>query len=358
MTSMSVRRTVALATLALVAALGCGSSQGRTSGGGGGGGGDGGGGGKHATSSSAGGQGGAQGNGGAGGSGGSTMKDPTGVFVVVGYGGRRIRSIDDGKTWVDDTSLETPGGDDNDLLRTVVFGQTGFVALGWRSMTSADGKTWNDHGANIGQWLGGAVSAKGQYVAVGGYGMRAVSPDGVTWTNHSIDTSATHAGDGIVHGDVMGGRFVVANDDGVRTTSIDAVTWTSTSGATGTKTTHLAFGNGLFLGIDGTAVVTSIDGATWTLGDALPLAANAIVFADGRFLAVADEHVYTSTDGTGWADHGVTGLHGYAIAHGHGTYVLVNGTAVQRSADGLTWDAPFDSGTNPFQWVTFGAVPP
>ena len=308
------------------------------------------------TSSGTGGAGGATGSGGATGTGGA-IPLPGGVFVAVGYGGRRVRSTDDGQTWVDDAVLEANGGDDDKLLRTVVSGPSGFVALGWRSMTSPDGKTWTDHGANIGQWLGAAVYGKGQFAAVGGYGLRAVSADGVTWNNHSIDTIASHAADGLAFGDVMGGRFVAANDSGMRSFSTDAVTWTYAAGATGTKTSHLAFGNGVFLGVDGAAVVTSSDGgATWTDATALPVAADGLAFNGVEFAAVADGHLFTSSDGAIWADQGVSGLQGGALAYGHGTYVLVNGSARRRSIDGAHWDPPFDDGGNALSWVTYGPV--
>jgi hypothetical protein len=277
--------------------------------------------------------------------------------VVVGYGGRRLRSTDDGQTWVDDVQIEANGGDDDALLRTVVWGTPGFVTLGWRSMTSPDGKTWTDHGANIGQWLGAAVYAKGTYVAVGGYGMRAVSADGVTWTDHSIDTTATHPGDGLVYGGVMGGRFVSANDDGARSFSPDGIAWTYATGATGTKTTHLAFGNGIFVGVGGTAVVTSSDGgATWSSAAPLAAAADGLVFGGDHFTAVASGHVFTSPDGASWSDHPVQNLASGPIAYGHDTYVLVSGTALRRSTDGIAWDAPFDHGGNALQWATYGTV--
>ncbi len=335
--------------------VGCGSGEKNPSGGGGSTGGGTAGMGSGSSSSGGSGQGGA--GGGSSSGGGGTMKpDPSGVFVAVGYGARRIRSLDDGKTWVDDVSAEMQGGDDDQLLRTVTFGKGTFVALGWRSETSADGKTWDDHGANIGQWLGGAVYANHQFVAVGGYGMRAISSDGVTWMNHSIDTVATHAADGIAFGAAMGGRFVVANDDGVRSSSSDGVTWTAGVGADGTKTTHLAFGNGLFLGVDATSVVTSPDGATWTSAATLLAPCDCLVFADGLFRIIADDHVFTSSDGASFVDTPVPGLRCGGLAYGHATYVLAAGTALRRSTDGTTWEMPFDAGGNSFQTVAFGPV--
>jgi hypothetical protein len=288
---------------------------------------------------------------------GGAAPQPGGVFVAVGYGGRRVRSLDDGQTWVDDASLEPMGGDDMALLRTVAHGDPGFVALGWRSMTSPDGQAWNDHGANIGQWIGAVTFATGQFVAVGGYGLRAVSNDGVTWQNHSIDTVATHPGDGLVFGDVLGGRFVSANDQGKRSVSSDGTTWAYAAGADATATTHLAFGNGLFLGVGGTDVVTSPDGQTWASAAPLPQAASAIVFGGDHFTVIAPGHVFTSKDGGSWDDHPVDGLDADAIAYGHGAYVLVRGSARRRSADGIAWDAPVDDGGNPFTWVTYGPLP-
>src|SRR5450432_2579513 len=151
----------------------------------------------------------------------ASSNDPPGVFVAVGYGGRTVRSIDDGVTWINDTSLVAKGGDDNNLLRTVVWGNHEFVALGWRVMKSSDGAMWDDRGTIIGQWIGSAVFAKDQYVAIGGYGLRVTSSDALTFQHHDIDTIASHPHDGLVFGDYQGGCFVAANDDGKRSYSID-----------------------------------------------------------------------------------------------------------------------------------------
>jgi len=273
-----------------------------------------------------------------------------GVFVAVGYGGRRVRSLDDGSSWIDDVVLEDGGGDDTDNLRTVGAWSGGFVALGWRSMTSPDGDTWTDHGTVIGNWIGSVVFAQGNLVAVGGYGLRSTSPDGIHWTSHSIDTVATHPGDALVYG---GGHFVSANDNGVRTVSPDGVTWTDATGAVGTLTTHLAYGNGIFLGIDGTAVVTSADGSTWLGATALPTAMDALVFANGTFTVIADGHVYTSAMGASWVDHPVSGIAANAIAFGDGIYVLVNNGTRQRSTNGINWDPPSATGGQALNWITF-----
>ena len=282
-----------------------------------------------------------------------------GVFVAVGYGGRRVRSTDDGVTWTDDASLATNGGDDNSLLRTVAWGKNQFVALGYRALTSPNGKDWQDRGLlAIDQWIGAALFAQGQFVAIGGYGLRATSLDGVAWTDRPIDHVDSHAdsADALVFSSDFGGRFVSTNDSGRRSTSSDGKVWALSTGATSTMTTDLAFGNGVFVGIGGTAVVVSTDGGTsWS--DAGHVAANVagLVFAQGHFTALASGHAYTSSDGLTWTDHPVAGLAPGALTYGHGTYIKAGGLMLSRSPDGISWASPFVlSGSNHIACVTFG----
>ncbi len=281
-----------------------------------------------------------------------------GVFLAVGYGGRRVRSLDDGVTWMDDQQLEASGGDDQENLRVVVWGANQFVALGWRVMTSPDGKTWNDLGTTpLGNWIGGATYANAQFVGVGGYGLRDVSANATSWTSESIDTVATHAYDGVVWGSVSGGMFVSANDSGARSYSTDGTKWKYSTSLSGTSSTHLAFGAGAFVGIGGTAVVTSADGISWVAAATLSAAPGSVIFATGHFTAVADGHVYTSNDGTAWTDNVSSTASAGQIAYGDGTYVWVNGVSPRRSTDGIHWTTVTETSTNALNSVTFGTPP-
>ena len=191
---------------------------------------------------------------------GPDVNEGPGVFVAVGTGGRRIRSIDYGVTWVDDVQLEANGGDDMDALRAVTWGNQQFVAIGYHTITSADGKTWTDHGVNaVQQWIGGIVYAQGIYVAMGGYGLRATSTDAIAWQAHSIDTTASHTGDGVLY-DAAHGRFVAVNDNGQRSSSVSGSTWAYSTGVTSTTTSELSAGNGIVVSLGGQAVVLSSDG--------------------------------------------------------------------------------------------------
>jgi hypothetical protein len=278
-----------------------------------------------------------------------------GVFVAVGYGSRHIRSTDDGKTWIDDAALISNGGDDNYLLRTVVYGNGEFVGLGYRAMKSADGKTWAPISNPFGQWIGAALWDNSRFVAVGGYGLRATSTNGTTWNDHPIDTVASHAHDSLAVG---GGRFVSANDSGKRATSADGVTWTPSTG-TQTQTSSVAYGNGVFVSLGGTKVVRSTDGGvTFTDSATLGVTARGLIFAQGHFTALAQGHVYTSNDGVTWTDHPSPAARRGMLAYGHGTYVmLVDGFLLQRSNDGITWDTPVQLKGQGLEAITFGPVP-
>ncbi len=286
----------------------------------------------------------------------------TGVFVAVGYGGRRIRSVDDGKTWIDDQSLEPDGGgDDQELLRTIAFGDGTFLAAGWQTLTSPDGATWGPVINPHTNWFGALTYANSTWVAVGGYGMRLTSPDGVTWTDHSIDTIAAHPHGCLTVATAPTTAFVACNDMGQRSYAPDGATWKYSSGATAVMSSQVIFGNGAVVGTDGTTMVLSHDaGATWTQAATLDVAGGGMVFAQGHFTILATDVVYTSNDGTAWTKHAAMGIRPGALAFGHGTYVaIVNGHQFRRSSDGIAWDSPVkDTSTvNSLEWITYGLPP-
>jgi|HubBroStandDraft_6_1064221.scaffolds.fasta_scaffold37724_4 hypothetical protein len=286
----------------------------------------------------------------------------TGTFVAVGYGGRRIRSIDDGKTWIDDQSLEPDGGgDDQELLRTIVYGNGVFFAAGWQTLTSPDGKTWGPVTNPHTNWFGALTYASSIWVGVGGYGMRLTSPDGVTWTDHSIDTTASHPHGCLTVATEPTTAFVACNDLGQRSYAPDGATWKYSTGVTDVMSSQVTFGNGVVVGTDGTTMVLSRDaGATWSKVATLDVASGGMVFAQGHFTILATNVVYTSSDGSTWTKNAAAGIHPGVLAFGDGTYVaIVNGHQFQRSSDGITWDAPVkDTSTvNSLEWVSFGPAP-
>jgi hypothetical protein len=270
-----------------------------------------------------------------------------GLFVAVGYGGRTLRSIDDGQSWIDDQWLVPQGGDDVYLLRSVAFGAGQFVAVGWRVMTSPDGRSWTDAGV-MNQWLGGLFYAKDLWVAAGGYGRRTRSADGVSWNDVPFD-GITNAFRGLAYDDVSA-RWVAVGDQAVRMSTADGIVWDAGQGDAGTALGVAAAGGGKIVAIgNGNVAVSENGGGSWSL--TANLSSSDIAYAGGQFVIVGPGHVYTSADGSQWSDHPVSGIDG-AIACHLTTCVVVGSNAAWRSPDlGQTW-APVTASAASSQAIT------
>lgn len=147
------------------------------------------------------------------------------VLLAVGYGGMRVRSLDDGLTWQDYTQLGDAGGDDFDLLRGAVWGQGRFVAAGWRIFSSEDGAQWTEHENPTGQWLGAVAYGNDMFLGVGGGGYCARSDDGQQWevcTDATDDGGFTHVRSVVFYD----GLFWAADGNGVLRSSPDGDVWT------------------------------------------------------------------------------------------------------------------------------------
>ncbi|MEO8212467.1 MAG: hypothetical protein ABI560_04715 [Myxococcales bacterium] len=175
---------------------------------------------------------------GGGGAGAGSAEIPAGwvpALVGVGYGGIRIVSRDAGRTWGDRAYETANGGDDDVLLRAVIYGKGLWVATGWKLMTSTDAVRWTDHG----KLAEGPIPACGIveglaykdgtfYAACTQWDAPVAvfrSPDGLKWTKH-----ADIGGKGDIGGHVFltyrDAMFVVYGDTKTSFKSTDALTWT------------------------------------------------------------------------------------------------------------------------------------
>lgn len=146
------------------------------------------------------------------------------VTIAVGYGGMRARSLDDGLTWQDYVQSNPAGGDDMDLLRGAAWGAGRFVAVGWRIWSSADGAAWEEHDNPTGQWYGAVAFGNDRFVAVGGGGYCARSPDGTEWqacADATDDGGFTHVRSVLF----LDGLFYTADANGVLRSSPDGDAW-------------------------------------------------------------------------------------------------------------------------------------
>jgi hypothetical protein len=171
---------------------------------------------------------------GAGGSGGDGAELPgvTGV-IAVGYGGLRVVSRDLGKTWTNETHWAEDGKDDDDLLRTIAYGNGLWLSAGWRLVTSADGVSWDDHGmaedvitAINCPVTDGLAFGAGKFLVACGSNL-ASSSDGLQWTK--VTRTPDVGGHPYLIWDEAEQQFVCSGDDGPSFVSHDGASWTKIS---------------------------------------------------------------------------------------------------------------------------------
>ena len=156
----------------------------------------------------------------------------TGV-IAVGYGGLRIVSRDLGKTWKNETHWSTDGGDDADLLRTIVYGNRLWLSAGWRLVTSVDGVTWVDHGLAEDvitpircPVTDGMAFGAGKFLVACGSNL-ASSSDGLSWKK--VAPTPNVGGHPYLIWDDAEQQFVCSGDDGPSFVSDDGASWTKIS---------------------------------------------------------------------------------------------------------------------------------
>ncbi len=327
------------------------------------------------------------------------LKPPAGSFVAVGDNGAILTSAD-GVTWTSRNS----GTPVDTILYGVTHGNGKYVAMGYRYvaatntiygviLTSPDGVTWTSQSSGVPtNILQGVTYGNGKFVAVGGdwngtnyYGVTLTSTDGVTWISQTLTSIKLYS---VAYGN---GKFVAVGftysspQTGVILTSPDGVTWTSqTFGTMGPLITlydleGVTYGNGKFvavgesidystsfLGTAGGAILTSVDGVTWTsqaFGAAWLLG---VTYGNGKYVAVGSHGDYgvilTSPDGVSWASQSLeASMYVLGVTYGNGKFVAVgdkwNGTnydeAVLTSADGVTWTSQISGTTGDLYGVTY-----
>ncbi|QEL17923.1 hypothetical protein [Limnoglobus roseus] len=298
----------------------------------------------------------------------STASADDGVFVGVGYGGRRIVSTD-GKAWSITAEWAEKGGDDSDNLLSVVFAQGKFVAVGGGTpkrdkavgghiLTSKDGREWKEvHTAKF--RVHPVLYGNDRFVAGGPNRNFLHSADGETWKDGAklTEGKASH----FRHGAFGNGVFVfIGNAGGNSPTTWVAVT------KDGEKLDHIAidlpvvrdltFANGRFVAVgpDGLRM-TSADGVKWehtVKQDGLEL--NSVVWTGEQFLASGGKTPFTSKDGVTWAAH-PKAIPCHVLSVEKGAFVGTSWPGqMWHSADGLDWKKCATTTPNGINKVVYG----
>ncbi len=156
------------------------------------------------------------------------------AIIGVGYGGIRVVSRDNGKTWGDRKSFGVNGGDDDNLLRAVVYGKGMWLATGWKLVTSNDGKLWQERGKiNDGGFMPCNIVEGLAYAGGWFYAACAEDPaltyrstDGLKWIKYGTIGSTQ----GHLFMTFRAGKFVAYGDNHNSFESTDALTFHALAG--------------------------------------------------------------------------------------------------------------------------------
>ena len=200
----------------------------------------------------------------------------------------------------------------------------------------------------------------GLFVALSRYSYNSTkfltSPDGYNWT--AITSSNTNDFTSIVYGNGMFIAVAQASSNNLLK-STDGVNWT-TSTMSGYPY-KICYGNGLFVVYDGSNILTSPDGNTWTnRASTTSNNYNGICYGNGLFVLVGDA-ILTSPDGINWTarTRPNTSIY-YGVCYGKGLYVGVarigdGSNQIMTSPDGITWTARTAPNNNWWNSVVYGA---
>jgi len=276
---------------------------------------------------------------------------PTGHFLAVGDGGRRVRSPD-GELWDGQVGTGLLDADMEmappDALRALAVGDGYIVAVGGGGnfftgnamvMRSTDGGvSWQEDllkdKPDFSPHKLHGVAASGQVlVAAGMRGKRIRSEDGgLGWTDISFEDTNSR----LLAVAAQGDTFVVAGwtEDSYEAPKTSAILTSPDRGLTWgpvdesfERLDALAAGNGVFVAIGVSQCLTSSDGLAWAPCGPLSADYKGISFAGGEFVLSTSEGLVTSVDGVQWTTPTLPMLGTPAqLAHGNGRYVGVRWT--------------------------------
>jgi hypothetical protein len=281
------------------------------------------------------------------------------IAVAVGYGFRRVWSAD-GIAWQDLQELNPNGGDDNQLLRGVGYGDGVFVAVGGGglgvSITSTNGVDWENQNDTPPSFLSDVVWLGDAFVAAGGNGLRLRSTDGgQTWGDQAPYISGHFRGiatDGTIA--VAVGHTYGDEDIGMWSTTTDGVSWTPEQTG-GTPFSSIASGNGTFVaaGAEG-RVSSSSDGASWDDQSLGTSPFFVVAYAGDEFLVAAEGTLWSSPDGGAWTE--VEGVDSRPVsAYFMGGYFALGWPAtIERSDDLVAYENVFEPGGSGFTDIAVG----
>ena len=187
----------------------------------------------------------------------------------------------------------------------------------------------------------GMAYGNGTFAALVNSGEVLLSADGVSWESHVLPSGHSWDNSKISFGN---GVFVISpsEDSNVLVTSSDGVQWNTVTLPVTAGLLGLAYGNGVFLGIEGSIGVVSVNGTEWqqvTLpaGGGGPL----LYYWNGNF------YVFpymgggaVSSDGVNWTLQSlpsVMGVDRFQVVGGAQSMIVRTSSGYRISDDGISW---------------------
>lgn len=238
-----------------------------------------------------------------------------GVFVAVGYGGRRISSRD-GAAWENDQRWSDEAKDDDNVLFNVAFGAGRFVAVGGGAkighlLSTRDGREWKELPQVKGR-VATIAFGDGRFVAAHDAELLASTDGEVFQKGAKLDWQGSVHARRSAFGDTEAGkRFVIIGDVDFwaekkrvswRAATADGITFTHSAHHTA-GARDIAYGAGHFVVVGpGGLIESSHDGQTWKRIEADP-AENfeRVVWTGQRFLISGGKAAWSSPDGMTWS---------------------------------------------------------
>jgi hypothetical protein len=290
----------------------------------------------------------------------SGIASGNGTFVATGLRGLVRTSIDRTNWPITGQSLTYLG-----KLYGIKYINNQFVAVGDTAISPGgfgedtpylfSGPTnWTRRPSGI--FTGGWDLAYGQgmYVVANSFSVR-ISTDGYTWNNAGSGLGGQLAGLTFANN-----LFVLTASSGGLSTSPDGITWTPRTSNTTRTLWATAYGNGMYVSVgnsaSGGAYLTSGDGINWTNHTFTSANFRNIAFGAGTFVAVGDNGYVATSQGVGWT----TRLSGspnpvYGVCYGDGYFVAVgSGGSITTSPDGTNWSSRSSGTTTTLERVAWG----
>ncbi|MFD2408997.1 InlB B-repeat-containing protein [Paenibacillus rhizoplanae] len=208
--------------------------------------------------------------------------------------------------------------------------------------SSSDGVNWKT-GFTLNNYLSlwGVSYGNGLYVAVGNkitedkgaIYTSTTTGDPDLWTDRNVNNTSTLTG--VTYGNQ---KFVAVGESGAILTSSDGVSWTSRNSGTAADLKGVKYLNGKFVSwaVDGTTILTSVDGVSWSVITTSGLICakcelvnsgvlHSVSYGNGAYVGVGSfNSIYTSSDLVSWTKR-YEGTYGSlnGVTYGNGTFIAV-----------------------------------